>query len=925
MEILYLRRRGKVNSVGQPSIRGISFENTALFRKVEAIREGLEEGFLITDRLEIVNRFSLQWFGDYLYAFFQLLIGQETFSHYKSHRVMNALTQFCLEHSELYISSEANLNKLQESIRKITEIFRTKTRGKYSFAKIDPFLSFIPPSPKWPIKEENKPFLSLSSSTKIKLGKILKTYALYQALGKELQIFFKKEKRQGQGGELVVNRAIVLFDPEKGRNLIAIQNLKQSILFVGASQKNSPPHIILCSNVRTGRKIDPIIVKVCHDLTSGNTMIRTTHHEPSFNKKVRSLPFRAQHFFENVIAWVPIYRLKHGEDKLYSDIRRYPDFPSRNREPSKIYLVQKMENGDLALFFGINQRRLLSYHTIFSAFSLHAASKEFHDIEMRWSRRMNLSANPEENVVNDLIGFCERFSEIFVSREEPWYLIKQKVSALKSSLKIKTSQQYRTLFSKLDKMFSFKPPEISWPSNHPEEINGEALSLSSIFPFMREVKKARELELDLKRVIRKYFFYQYIESPVRLFFFKSKKGAKVERTLLLEKVDSNDPSSNQLLDKIEDLPCSILFATDVDEKPYILLCSKASQISDLNREFFKRKVRKCFDLLSGKWFVRKKTTPTETITLQSICEMKKYKKKCLEPFTAIVQTSRKKLDDSTEQKKYNEIRTLPVSVSQKTSKVFLVEPMYAGNLQDLIESGQLTTPKKVDIAYNLLRALCFLHEMKAERIISSNKKVSSPFCHGDIHPGNILIEKVGASSYLPILSDYQYATDMHRFFPNPHWGSAVAGAVQKLREEPTDPRYQSYLHRFYELYGQGEDVWMLGQVLLSLVLEEVSFLGSCLVFLSSPNVNNPAYVQRIANELQSMKNNFVLRDSYFESEQESYDQTIRQKKEQKSLDPILKDMIDQVISRMLRANPVTRITLKDAIKKMETIKDKYNK
>ncbi len=907
-------------------------DNQSFLQHIEKIHKGLESGSLVNKKLEVVSRWSLQWISDCFFAFFHFLQGRDIFSSYRTVAVLEGLTEYCLDKQDFFLSSRENFTLAKNSVKKVVDFFRNKTGMKYpnSFEKIDRVLQMEWPTFSWPDEASQQDgdaeLFRLTPIQRRETETLIRSFAFSRTVGKKVEIRFFKKK---EGAE--VEKRVELRELEGGKRVGKSVELPCSIVFIDPQDGSLIPHILLCSKVN----------KLCHDILSGTILVRSLL-DSTTSERLHHLPKSRKQLFNKAIQLIPIVRKKkeQTEDKkAYEENRLYPSTTKEAAAPSKTFVIYKQQVGDIGTFLKKKEEKPLV--TISEASYFSQVYQQFCQIQKEWSERIFLFSSTNQSILTKLANLCEENSDIIVSLDPEWYLLKKMVRTLVQSIEKEASEAYENELKRIKKILGYGFPKIYWPSSAAPQLPGEpTLSPSELFSLTPSMKKR------IANILQKYMFGRGIGLQLHLIFQESgtpqdKNWVPTSRTLLLY-----NATKEEAIDRIDNLPDSLLFYQNEGASlPSPILCSnmqvtpQAEKESDNDSPIEKKSKRSVgigFDLIHNQWVVIKKNTRgLEKNNLQSLQTLQGEQKDCIESPLAFIGIRKVRA-----QKIYRDQCVFPPLQKEAASETRLIEKMYPGNLFALFGTN-LSLSQKISIFSDLLQSLDTIHQQSITQESECLGEVSIYLSHGNIHPGNILIGRRGGNlPYYPVLSDFRTSLSLDNFVANPNWGSALAGVfakkvskmrrevskmcgegkdkaeIQKLRKE-----IQKLAKKYYVQYGRQDDVWMVGQILFSLLSGSPFYLGAAASFIFVEKTSNAEFTEMIEKELEQFDANNRLTKRYFSTDQENTDKEIGERLNQCRFNENEMRVVNQVILPMLQSDPDRRISLENAISELKEIQD----
>jgi hypothetical protein len=309
-----------------------------------------------------------------------------------------------------------------------------------------------------------------------------------------------------------------------------------------------------------------------------------------------------------------------------------------------------------------------------------------------------------------------------------------------------------------------------------------------------------------------------------------------------------------------------------------------------------RKVKKCYNLLTGNVFVRKK-----------FCS--KLEELILRHF------------------RYNPSRGIePVEFFEDCAEGFkskhIIQPCFEGTILNLLSSVHLEPKDVYSIVYQLATGLSALHAFTpTEQSISFNRffdmrtttTTYPKTFHLDIKPDNILIRRIpNSDSWEAVLSDFGIAGTLHP-------GNGTIGYLS-----PEDVKFKNLLYPNGHngpispdisdkeivattlAYSQKKDVWALGLVFISLLTNRWTTItrredGQIKSIIAAPPL------ECILAALEKGEEGKHIADIT----QDSVDQSIA---ELRAATPVYASLWDNLIFKMLQVDPMQRISAEEVIK-----------
>ncbi|MGH2613175.1 MAG: protein kinase domain-containing protein, partial [Rhabdochlamydiaceae bacterium] len=380
-----------------------------------------------------------------------------------------------------------------------------------------------------------------------------------------------------------------------------------------------------------------------------------------------------------------------------------------------------------------------------------------------------------DNVASKIFEYCEVnkqfFSKTTAAQIENKILI---------PLNQRTSNKYhKVLQDVIDQLKLFTPPSqkpVLEPSPPLPQINKWMWPPNTSVLDVTAKDKA-EIDAALSAIFS-------VLGTANLTLEKKQKGA---RALIIRR--ENQPPQTI------SLPLNFTFLEKNGQLTEILLLTK--KIVGQGAE---RTVKLCYNLTTGKYYVKKKVSAAERIIMDHFM---KNPGRGIAPIWVF--------------------REVP---NVDPPKVQIIEPLYAGSLLSLLENSPPTkTEEKLSLIQDLLHGLSYLHAYifpDTFYINSENKKVpvkGFKAFHFDINPNNILVRKVG-NKWEAVISDFGFVGDVTIMGGTIGYQAPEEVSLQ-LRENPLNNEDETgnpkKVVQHNLLYGQLMDIWSMGLVMTEIM------------------------------------------------------------------------------------------------------------
>lgn len=307
-----------------------------------------------------------------------------------------------------------------------------------------------------------------------------------------------------------------------------------------------------------------------------------------------------------------------------------------------------------------------------------------------------------------------------------------------------------------------------------------------------------------------------------------------------------------------------------------------------------RQVKRTFNLLTGKWFARKRVIRDDSSELELL---KKFKS---EPSRGIA-----------------EVSGLFEKATKKgpSPKIMVLQPLYDGNMEDFLVSKELDWNTKFGLMQDIANGLNALHRLCTEITFEDGSAPEKlKMFHMDLKPCNILVREQNGR-LIAAITDFGYAGS---FFKT--GGSLGYKAPEEAALQQKENLTKSMVIHHNKNYGQAMDVWALGLLFMDLIVRNprtFSISQQPGIFTQLPCIHQCIFTAQ-GNERFEIQRSLdqKIYDAHLASlQQEQVDDSIATIRAQESSAGFQQgqEAIWDVISRMLKVNPDRRIFVSDVL------------
>lgn len=410
-------------------------------------------------------------------------------------------------------------------------------------------------------------------------------------------------------------------------------------------------------------------------------------------------------------------------------------------------------------------------------------------------------------------------------------------------------------------------PPLKWPSN---------LDALMITPAQK-----KEFEQAFLRILPSSYEKKY-------HFVCTKNKIK---GVTIRKLQCYESKTKKLISEIE-VPLSVKIEIKTPRnESHVFLFTKA-----VVAKGGQRRVKKCYDVLTGRFVVRKKIcSKIEELILK---HYKNVPSLGIEP-----------------------IRYFINDTSQGFKNSHMIQDYFEVNLFDLLAKVQLDATQVFSIMWQLSTGLANLHVFAPNEcfvfnnnFIKSVRKITYPQTfHSDIKPENILVRRLpGQKTWEAVLADFGLAGS---FFP----GFGTMGYLspediklkflvrEKFQNSQIPDQVCSQIISQTRTYSQKKDVWALGLVFTALLTNNICSIHCKLSDKVFKLIHVPP-LEFLINQFRQYSNDKELSDL----PQELVNQNIMHLKNQTP--EIYANLWDNLIVKMLQVDPIHRINASEVLK-----------
>ena len=385
---------------------------------------------------------------------------------------------------------------------------------------------------------------------------------------------------------------------------------------------------------------------------------------------------------------------------------------------------------------------------------------------------------------------------------------------------------------------------------------------------------------DMLRQVNKLLAYGF---QVHCDFAKKKDKSRWLQISILA-ADFSEATSLQV-----QVPHSLILFQQQNKVSNLLLLTKNVIASGSER-----KVKLCYEVITGKYFVRKRAIEGTSFELSLMKHFIKNPSRGIAKISYLVPKTSK---------------------SPSTGKTLIIQPLYDLTIAELFGSDELKQfEQKIILIQDLLAGLFALHAISQHVDLSDPPR--SPIAlmfHSDLKPGNILVRREGGSPlWRAGITDFGSA-DLFMVRGSPGY-LAPERAELILKENPTKKDVVAH----HLTYGQAMDIWSMGLILIDIMTLKPTYFSSKgkPVFLSQLEcIHRCIFEDKQSAETEPNQREKLEHFTRFANlKQKDIDTSIEALlAKQEPLDPAESTIWD-LIRQMVRIDPTERISAKEALR-----------